>query len=247
MNRLGVVTVVKNAFSVFFQNFATAFFIALICGGLGSVLVTLGGQAFADQSDMKGQSLLVVSQLFQILLATIWGGIVGSWAAPAQIYLWVAHVKGRTASIYDAVNYGLNRFSRVLPAHFKALAIVQAGNIVVVPGVLFGLQYAFVDAIATLDSQETSPLKRSSRLTSGRRGTIFRTMCVFLVWWLPYQFLLVYMAQSTNLLYSFGAGVIDHMVLILIDLCMVQFYLNLFQKQPEVSEGQSASVEPAAG
>ncbi len=229
MKRIGVREVLQNAFSVFVQNFGIALFIAVIAGGGGAVLSTVATKLFSDNVDFKGQQLLVVSTLFGQLVLTLWSGVVGSWAAPAQIYLWVQREKGKAASLYDAVNYGLNRLHRVWKAHFSAYAIIAAGNIVIVPGVLFGLQFAFVDAIATLDAEEKSPLARSRRLTSGRRGTIFRTMCVFLVWWIPNQLLLFYLAQSSNLVYAAMGGVVDHMVLILVDLCMVQFYLDLFR------------------
>ncbi len=251
MSQIGVRSVLKNAFEVFFQNFGIVLFIAVVTGGVGSAVSTVAATAFADAVDMKGQQLLVVTQLFSVLVLTVWSGFVGSWAAPAQIYLWVQREKGKPASLYEAINFGLNRFRRVFAAHFKAYAIIAAGNIVIVPGVLFGLMFAFVDAIATLDVQEQSPLARSQRLTSGRRGTIFRTMAVFLVWWIPYQLLIVFLAQSTNLLYASLSGIVDHMVLILIDLCMVQIYLDLFRKKHAPVEPppveQAGTADPAAG
>jgi hypothetical protein len=231
MNRIGVREVVKNALSVFFQNFGIALFIAVVCGGVGAALGTLATKAFTDQLQMKGQQLLITAMFFQTFIAILWAATVGSWAAPAQIYLWVQREKGKPASLYEAINFGLNRVGRVWKAHAAAYGIWAVGNIIVVPGVLFGLMFAFVDAIATLDAQEPSPLARSQRLTSGRRGTIFRTMCVFLAWWLPYQLLGFYILQSSNVLYAALGGVGDHLVLILVDLCMVQLYLDLFRKR----------------
>ena len=232
MKRLGIGTVLKNAFSVLFQNFGIALLIAVLCGGLGAAFMTKGVEWAVYYSGVHDkQQLLYVTQFGQLILLTIWGCIVGAWAAPAGIYLWVQREKGQVATAYDAVNYGLNRFGRVLSAHARAFLVIQIGMIVIVPGILFGLQYAFVDAIATLDTKEDSPLSRSRRLTSGRRGTIFRTFLVFTVWWLPFQLMGIYVMQGAPVLAQVLGGTIDHLVLLVIDLCMVQYYLDLFRNR----------------
>jgi hypothetical protein len=126
----------------------------------------------------------------------------------------------------------------------RALVIVQLGLIVIVPGILFGLQYAFVDAIATLDQVEKDPLARSRKLTSGRRGTLFRTFAVFLVWWIPFQLAGVYYLQGVGTWALAAGGVIDHLVLLTLDLCMVQYYLDLFRK-PTTQAAEPVAPAPA--
>lgn len=242
MYTLGVGTVVRNAFGVLFSNLHIAILIAAICGGLGWIITSELSDAVAHSLQISGRTLAVVAVLLQTLLMTVWGGVVGSWAAPAQIYLWVQKEKSQDASLSGAINYGLNRFGRVLSAHFRALAAVNLGMIIVVPGVLFGLQYAFVDAIATLDAQEKSVLRRSARLTSARRGTIFRTMCVFLLWWLPFQLIGAYLLPTAAWYIVGLVGLFDHLVLILVDLCMVQYYLDLFRKPAETTSTEAAAV-----
>jgi hypothetical protein len=231
MNRIGIAQVLRNAFGVLFANFGIALFIAVVLGGVGwAVAEQVGSYALATWPPSTPQQGMVISQVAQTVWLTIWGCLAGSWAAPASLYLWVQHEKKRPTSFYEAVNFGLNRFSRVLPAHSRALFIVQLGVIVIVPGILFGLQYAFVDAIATLDTAEKDPLARSRKLTAGRRGTLFRTFAVFLLWWLPVQAGGFFYIQEFGTLALAAAGVIDALVLIVIDLCMVQFYLDLFRK-----------------
>jgi hypothetical protein len=238
MKRIGMWTVLGNAFRVLFKNFGIALVIAALCGGIGAVLMDLVTGAVLDWwHATSSQQTLVVTQVSQLIVLTIWGCIVGSWAAPAGIYLWVQEEKKQSTTLYDAVNYGLNRFSRVFPAHAKAFFFVQLGLIVIVPGILFGLQFAFVDAIATLDTVEKDPLARSKKLTWGRRGTLFRTFAVFLVWWIPFQLAGVYWLQGKGPLWLAAGGIIDHLVLLTIDLCMVQYYLDLFRK-PAPTPGQ---------
>ncbi|MDP2315999.1 MAG: hypothetical protein Q8P41_24090 [Pseudomonadota bacterium] len=231
MNRIGIAQVLRNAFLVLFRNLGIVLVIAVIYGGLGwAIAEVIGSMALDYWRPTTGQQAMVVSQVAQTIWLTIWGCIVGSWAAPATLYLWVQHEKKRPTTLYEAVNFGLNRFPRVIKAHARALFIVQLGIIVIVPGILFGLQYAFVDAIATLDTQERDPLARSRKLTAGRRGTLFRTFAVFLVWWAPTQLGGFFWLQGIGPWALALGGVVDALVLIAIDLCMVQYYLDLFRK-----------------
>lgn len=247
MTQLGVGTILKNAFSVFFDNLFTAIFIAVVTGGLGFYLTdALGTRAAASLHLSEGKALLVVGVLIQSALLCVWSGVVGSWAAPAQIYLWVQREKKQVASLSGAINYGLNRMGRVMRPHFSAYGLIALGNIVIVPGVIFGLQFAFVDAIATLDQQERSPLSRSMRLTSARRGTIFQTMLVFFFgWWLWYQLGLAFLQSTMPWWGKVALGTVDHLVLILVDLAMVQIYLDLFRKPAEGSAPKLPSALPA--
>ncbi len=178
----------------------------------------------------QGQQPLLVSQLSQLVVSAIWNCFVGAFAASAAIYMWVQHHKKQSPTVYGGINYAINRYPRVLGAHSAAFLTIALGNIIIVPGILFGMQYAFVDAIATLDDRERAPLARSRALSALRRGTVFRTFAMFLVWWVPFQFFTFYM-QGMGLGEIALGGFFDHFVLLLIDLCMVQIYLDLFGQQ----------------
>lgn len=233
MHRLSVREAFSNSARVFFRNIVIVLCIALIAGGLRDVLVTSTVSAVAGMfQDLQGRPLLVATQLGQLGLGILWGCIVGSWAAAAAIYLWVQEEKQKDATLYEAVNFGLARFKRVVGPHSLAFFFIQLGSIIIVPQILLGIQYAFVDAIATLDAQEKEPLRRSRRLTTNRRKTIFLTFLPFLPWWIGYM-LFSYDAWNRNPLYSFAGGTIDHAVLIFLDLCMVQYYLDLFRDRPQ--------------
>jgi hypothetical protein len=233
MQPISISAVIRNASAVLMNNLLIALFISMIAGGLGFMVTDAVSAAVAPRFGLAGQALLVASTLFQSFLLCLWAGSVGAWAAPAQLYLWVQREKQQVATLVGAMNYGLNRVSRVAWPHFLAYSLVVLGNIVIVPGIIFGLMFAFVDGIATLDPQEKRVLARSSRLTSSRRGSIFRVMLVaFIGWWLWFQLGLVFFVPTMPMWAKFGVGTFDHLVLVWIDLCMVQFYLDMFRKAP---------------
>lgn len=237
MKRIGIFAVLGNALQVTFKNLGIVLLIATISGALGWLLADfLAELMLGFIRTNTSQQRLIVSELSKTVALTVWGCLAGAWAAPATLYLWVQQEKGRPTSLYEAVNYGLNRFPRVLGPHSRALFIIQLGLIVIVPGILFGLQYAFVDAIATLDTAEKDPLARSRKLTAGRRGTLFRTFLFFLVWWVPMQLGGIWWIQAKGPLALALGGVVDGLILIIIDLCMVQFYLDLFRKPTAPAE-----------
>ncbi len=259
MPRTGLFAALGNAFQVVFQNFFTVLVLAVVSGGLGTLVSDfVASTAVKLVAPERGRSELLVSELSRTVADLGWGATVGALTAASTLYLWVQRERGQSTNFYDALNFGLNRWGRMWKAHGRALIAVQIGMLVIVPGILFGLQYAFVDAIATLDTKEANPGERSRKLTARRRGLIFSTFAVFGLWWIPYQGLLMFMIQDPNAflggalhlsedtvkwlgpLLMPAAGVVNGLVLVLIDLCMVQYYLDLFRKP--ASAGADASV-----
>lgn len=237
--RISLSAAVQNATRVFFQNLGIVLFIAVLTGGVGALIADgVTGMVFdyiqahyaATDPIRQGQMMLVAAQLVALVAMTVWGGVVGAWAAPATIYLWVQEYNKKTSTLAGAINYGIDRFPQVLGPHFKAYAAVMLGQVIILPTIVFGLQYAFVDAIATLNRDEPKPLYRSGRLTLGRRGQIFRTFCLGLLWWLPWQVFGTFYAQDAGWYVMFAGGVVDYAVLVFFDLVMVQYYLSLYQK-----------------
>ena len=264
MPRTGLFAALGNAFQVVFQNLFTVLVLSLVAGGLGTAfsdfMASLAVKLVAPE---RGRPELLVSELTRTAADLGWGATVGALTAACTLYLWVQRERGQATSFYDALNFGLNRWGRMWKAHGRALLAVQLGMLVIVPGILFGLQYAFVDAIATLDAKEPNPGERSRKLTARRRGLIFSTFAIFGLWWIPYQGLLMFMIQDPSAflggqlglapdtvswlgpLLMPAAGVVNGLVLVLIDLCMVQYYLDLFRKPANAgAEGASPSATP---
>jgi MFS family permease len=98
--------------------------------------------------------------------------LLGPILAAFAVYVGRCAAEGKPGSLYKAVNFSLSRYSRVFFPHFVAWLSITLGMIIIVPGVLFLLQYAFVDAVACME-EEKSPLPRSKGLTRGRRKSLF--------------------------------------------------------------------------
>ncbi len=252
--RISIFEAVTNALGVALKNFAVILLVSLVTGGVGALIADgvtevvfkyLEANYAAGDPIRQGQTMLVAATMIALVPMTIWGGVVGSWAAPATIYLWVQEHNKRPASLSGAINYGIDRFPSVLSAHFKAYAAIMVGQVILLPTIVFGLQYAFVDAIATLNREEQRPLYRSGRLTLGRRGQIFRTFALGLLWWLPWQFFGVFYVQEAPWYVMFAGGIVDYSVLAFFDLVMVQYYLSLYQKSDaEAQKDAGAKAEP---
>lgn len=248
--RISMSEAMKNAARVFFREFPIILVISLIVGGIGAIIVDqVTGLVFAyiegnfDKGEpiRQGQMMLVTATLLSYVALSFWGGIVGAWAAPATIYLWVQEYNQRPASLSGAINFGIDRYKQVLGAHFKAYALIIMGQVILLPTIVFGLQYAFVDAIATLNKDEPRPLFRSGRLTLGRRGQIFRTFLLGTVWWIPWQLFGTFYAQDAGLWVMFAGGVVDYALIAFFDLVLVQYYLSLYAKADDAATDKTAS------
>jgi nucleoside-triphosphatase THEP1 len=117
------------------------------------------------------------------------------------------------------------------------------------------------DAIATLDDRESDPIARSKRLTSSRRGLVLRTFLVACIWWGPYALVGTFLLMDPvgSLTPYLGAEqaaqvgpfvgpvsyVLSYLVLCLLDLCMVQYYLDIFRKDaPLVTTSPAVADAP---
>jgi hypothetical protein len=56
------------------------------------------------------------------------------------------------------------------------------------------------------------------------------TFLPFLVWWVSYQLFLFYGGWNRSAWIDLGIGTVDYLMLAIIDLVMVQYYLDLFRK-----------------
>ncbi len=237
LGKRGVITASGHAARVFWSNAAFLVPLAVVVGGLGQVVSLQASELARDWAAQgtgsgpgRQQALLVASELTWQLVWCAWNCVFGAFSAAATLYFWQCEERKQPADAYAAINFALNRFSRVLPAHAKAFLFITLGNFIIVPGIWFGLQYAFVDAIATFDYEEKAPLSRSQRLVQPRLrtiGTVF--LPIFFFWWFPGQFL-HFELQGRGVEWIAAAGAIEVMVYQLIDLTMVQLYLDRFRK-----------------
>lgn len=252
MQPVGILPAYRTAARVLFRNLPLLVVYAVVVGGLGSALAQLvsetsvsmytGGKA----ASMADKGALVAGEIPRMIFWTFWQGLVGALGASASIYFWFQDAKGGTVSFRESLNYALNRFSRVGRAHLKAFAIVFWGGQLFIPGLLFGLQFAFVDAVATLDEREASPLDRSRVLTRGRRGALARALVPAALWWIGYQLLFGFVLKDAGYLYSTLGGAADHMVNAFMDVVMAQLFVEEVRRRIALADKKKAAAQPPA-
>ena len=150
--------------------------------------------------------------------------LFAAFVVPAVYRIYLQDAAGQSATLGDAFNFGLLRWRQVVWPYTAATLVIWVGSIVVIPGVLYTLYFAFVVAVAAFDPKVKRPLQRSIKLTRGRRGRIFRTYLIFLPWWGWYGTIgpLVLMEQPVwvRLLAEVG----NEFIGFILALCFLQFY-----------------------
>jgi len=138
--------------------------------------VTAGIDAWIFRSVAGDQEL---AQAVLLKAALSWEGaglvievVLGPILAAVTIYVARSWSQQRPASLTGALNFALNRYKKMWAPHAGAQISIRLGMLIIVPGILFLLQYAFVDAVAALEKQKW-PMRRSTKLTRGRRKTLF--------------------------------------------------------------------------
>ena len=82
-----------------------------------------------------------------------------------------AHAKSTKLNMNSAINFITKRYKSVFVPYLLAMLSIQIGMIIIIPGIMFMMQYAFVDSVATLE-KEKHVLTRSKRLTKSRRKSL---------------------------------------------------------------------------
>jgi len=184
MSKHSTFSVATRATTTLFSNLGIvlplAGFMGAVVAGLdiavGKVLApkAFSGSLGADQSEIVS---LFLGWWGVVLLVEL---VFGPFVVAMSIYAARTHSHGGKATLAKAFNFALARYGRIFKWHAAAWLTIQLGMIVLVPGILFLLQYAFVDAILVLEDEEW-PLARSAMLTRKRRGRIFALVLPWLV------------------------------------------------------------------
>lgn len=177
-------SVATRATKALFSNLGVVLPLAVVLGavvagldiGVGKILApkAFSGGTGADQSELVG---LFLGWWGVVLLVELF---LGPIVVAMSIYTARTYTHGGSATLPKALNFALARYGRIFKWHAAAWLSIQLGMIVLVPGILFLLQYAFVDSILVLED-ERWPLARSGKLTRGRRGRIFALILPWLV------------------------------------------------------------------
>ncbi len=179
-----IFNVLRRSFGAVFSNLGTVLAFTLFAGtvvGLADLVLYEWIQEQATHSSAQVQQSAFIKVMFA------WWGVMlvfevflGPIMSAAAVFIGRNHSQGQKSGLYKTLNFGLNRYKRVFKWHAAAWLSIQVGMLVLVPGILFMLQYAFVDSIVCLEN-ERWPLARSKKLTRGRRRRIFVVSLIVLI------------------------------------------------------------------
>lgn len=193
--------------------------------GVIKSFMDLIGQDYNAFAPITSQTVLIYGYVISQPFFLLWGCLAYPVIDALSIYCWRETGRGNLPSPGKALNFAIGRYKKMVGPHAKAFITITLGMIIIVPGVLFGLQYAFVDAIAATDDKSKAPLQRSQKLTAGRRGRIALAWIPYALWYVPFQ--IVFMAeswQSTTPWLTMGWCILDMALLTVMELAMYGFY-----------------------
>lgn len=176
-------------------SFAMGLLITLGDLGVNEVVSQLTASSPGQGPAQTGQIYAMVGWLFVGILAQVF---VGPIFHACAVFVARSSAHGKSAGLYPAVNFALNRYSRMFKPHAIAWLAIVLGMQVLIPGILYWMMYAFVDASAALEDHP-DPRKRSRMLTAGRRASIF---------WMIFPFILSMVVRIGTDLWAVGQGVV---------------------------------------
>jgi hypothetical protein len=163
-----------------------------------------------------------------------WTCVVGAFGAAAILHVYLRDVSGKRAEIGDTISEALFHWRRLIWPFSLATLIIFLGSIVIIPGVLYTLLYAFVVPVAILDPGVKHVLRRSTRLTRGRRGRIFRTYVAFVWWWGWYATFGVLMLHGQVWWKLYTASLADELIAFIISFVLFGLYHERKQQLEEI-------------
>lgn len=117
-----------------------------------------------------------------------WDLLWESFAGAAALFAWVsfgnAVLEGTAARADEVLSQLQKRLTDVAVVHGAKTHAVTIGLQLILPGIFYALSLAFADMIVTLDPGRKA-LRRSSQLTYGMRGRLFRLLFIVFVITVP--------------------------------------------------------------
>ncbi|MFH1464682.1 MAG: hypothetical protein ABIO70_09880 [Pseudomonadota bacterium] len=174
------------------------------------------------------------------ILVLPWTCVVGTFAAAAILHVYMRDVTGKRAEIGDTISQALFHWRRLIVPFTLATLVIWVGSIVVIPGILYTLLYAFVVPVAILDPGVKHVLRRSTRLTRGRRGRIFRAYVAFGWWWGWYATVGALMLHGQEWWKVYTANLCDELVGFAISFILFGLYLERKKQLAEILADDAA-------
>ena len=173
----GFSTFLKRGFKIItiyplYALFAIILFAALDASLLRGVFNTFNIDSEVIQRGIQQEQALLMRVIGSYMLLNLLKVLfLGPLFAALVVYLGLSYSRNKNTSLYEAINFVIGRYGRLITPFIIAQLCIQLGMIVLIPGVLFMMQYAFVDAIACAE-KEPFVLTRSKKMTRGIRGSL---------------------------------------------------------------------------
>ncbi len=167
----GMGSILERPFIAFGAIIALAMLDASILRGVFNFFDINDFEALQAQGAMGKNSAMIRVILSYTGLNILKILLLGPLFAATAVYLGRAYASNTPASFYGAINFSISKYGRLFVPFLIAQLSIQLGMIIVIPGVLFMMQYAFVDSIACLEKEEAI-ITRSRKMTRGLRGTM---------------------------------------------------------------------------
>lgn len=219
----------------------------LISFGLAELVGHWSGELMVQQMAPQGsQGQLIAHELTRTFVVMIVGVFTLPLLHAGAIYQWMRGSEGKPATIKGTLNFALSRYKRMLGPHAASWITVQLGMIIVVPGLLFGLQYAFVDCIAALDDNAKKPLVRSQKFSYGRRGRIAFMWLAIVPWYIAYSLVATYQATAWGVWAILGLAMVNALVHIPFEMAMCGMYQERIHDAKVARAAKKAREDAAA-
>lgn len=214
--------------------------------GVVKSLADLLGQEYNPYGPITSQTVLIYGYVLSQPFYLLWGCLAYPVLDALSIYCWRVTGRGELPSPGNALNFAIGRYKRMVGPHAKAFITITLGMIIIVPGVLFGLQYAFVDAITATDDKSQAPLQRSQKLTAGRRGRLALSWIPYALWYVPYQIVFLQEAWAAPTVWqAVGWGLLDMSLLAVMEMAMYGFYEQRIEDARKARERREEAERPA--
>jgi hypothetical protein len=238
-------SILSKTFGALFKSFwvfavvlsVFGLFDAILFQGLIQYLGLDTSQEFITAGGINIQQAELLKLILGMQGITLVGRIIllGPIFNSIAVYSGKAYMAKKATSLYGAVNFALSRYKRLFVPNLLAQLSIQIGMLIIIPGVMSWMQFAFVDSVACLE-EEKHVLTRSKRLTKGRRKSIFLVILPWIFFSQVFGILELY-ASTIN----FGAVVITSILMECLLMLMMLAFFMLYDKRIQLLEEKIAA------
>jgi hypothetical protein len=175
-----------------------------------------------------------------------WACVVGAFGAAALIHVYLQADAKQPLSLGATIEFAVAKWKRLILPYTLMTLIIWVGSIVIIPGILYALFFAFVAPVAVLDDDVKHVLRRSTKLTRGRRGRIFRVYLGYVWWWGWYATVGALLLAPLHWAARHGLAVANELVGFAVGMALLQLYLERMDQLRELLAARAADQAPPA-